>query len=111
MIGKWLDLLNEVVPTRPRVAVNFDPANADFWRAGEAATKGKKIVAIPVVTRADLERKSICSHANQAAESSYLAPFQPPTAIDHPAKQSSSVADDLRVSLFCAGGRAVVLRN
>ena len=57
MIGKWLDLLHEVAPTTSRVAVIFDPANADFWRAGEVAAKGKKTVAIPVVTRADLERE------------------------------------------------------
>ena len=82
MIGKWLDLLNEVAPTISRVAVIFDPANADFWRAGEAATKGKKIVAIPVVTWADLEREvELFAREPGGGVDSYLAPSQPPTAI------------------------------
>jgi putative tryptophan/tyrosine transport system substrate-binding protein len=57
IVGKWLELLNEVAPATQRIAVVFDPANAGFWRAAEKAATGKKTIALSVTTRSDLERE------------------------------------------------------
>jgi putative ABC transport system substrate-binding protein len=57
IVGKWLELLDEVAPATSRIAVIFDPANARFWRAAEATATGKKMIAIAVATRSELERE------------------------------------------------------
>jgi putative tryptophan/tyrosine transport system substrate-binding protein len=59
--GKWLDLLNEIVPGLARVAVMFNPDTAPqaklFMRAIEAAASSLRVqlVVVPVHAVADIE--------------------------------------------------------